>query len=296
MTSLVDEQLLRQLIMDRLAERTVHNGGFVSRAELSSFEVAGATRRLIDTSKGIWNPRDLMATLSIVSSPDGPYRDREVDGGLFRYDYRAGSLEGDNTKLRRAAELGLPLILLRKIAAGVYVPVFPVYVVDDDQSARQFTIALDESLRFMPKPSEWTQDQRRYAERVVRQRLHQPEFRGRVIRAYATRCTVCSLRHGELLDAAHIVADSDEAGLPVVTNGLSLCKIHHGAYDARLLGISPDYRVVIDRGLLEEVDGPMLKYGIQGMHGRPLELPSRRADWPDRDRLAARFEQFGQTA
>jgi putative restriction endonuclease len=237
-----------------------------------------------------------MATLSIVSSPDGPYQDREVEGGLFHYDYRAGSIEGDNTKLRRAAELGLPLILLRKIAAGVYVPVFPVDVVDDDRAARQFIIALDDSVRFMPKPAEWTEDQRRYAERMVRQRLHQPEFRGRVIRAYATRCTVCSLRHGELLDAAHIVADADERGLPVVTNGLSLCKIHHGAYDAQLLGISPDYRVHIDRDLLVEVDGPMLKHGLQAMHGKTLELPGRRSDWPDRDRLAARFERFGLTA
>lgn len=294
--SVAEERLLRQLIMDRLAERTAHNGGFVTRQELSNFELPGSTRRLIDTSKGIWNPRDLVATLSVVSSPDGPYADRDIEGGLFRYDYRAGSTAGDNTKLRRAAEYGLPLILLRKIATGVYVPVFPVYVVDDDVAARQFTFALDESLRFLPKPAEWTEDQRRYAERVVRQRLHQPEFRGRVIRAYATRCTICSLRHGELLDAAHITADTDADGLPVVTNGLSLCKIHHSAYDARLLGISPDYTVHIDRELLEEVDGPMLRHGIQAMHGKRLELPKRVSDWPDRDRLAVRFETFGRPA
>ncbi|MFZ5869883.1 MAG: HNH endonuclease [Actinomycetota bacterium] len=131
---------------------------------------------------------------------------------------------------------------------------------------------------------------------MVRQRLHQPEFRGRVIRAYATRCAICSLRHGELLDAAHITADSEAGGLPVVSNGLSLCKIHHSAYDARLLGISPDYTVHIDRDLLVEVDGPMLEHGIQAMHGRRLLLPGRAADWPDRDRLAARFESFGRSA
>ena len=296
MDSVAEERLLRQLIMDRLAERVVHNGGFVSRDELSAFAVGGTTRRLIDTSKGIWNPSYLAATLAIVSSPDGPYDDRDVDGGLFHYDYRAGSTAGDNTKLRRAAELAMPVILLRKIATGVYVPVFPVYVVDDDQSARRFTIALDESLRFLPRPADWTDDQRRYAERVVRQRLHQPEFRGRVIRAYATRCTVCSLRHGELLDAAHIVGDAEDRGLPVVTNGLALCKIHHSAYDANLLGISPDFRIEIDKDLLVEVDGPMLQHGIQSMHGKTLELPSRRVDWPDRDRLASRFERFAQGA
>jgi putative restriction endonuclease len=296
MNSVAEERIVRQLIMDALATRTAHNGGFITRAELSAFPVGDQTRRLIDTTRGIWNPRDLVATLSVVSSPDGPYDDRDVEGGLFRYHYRAGSAAGDNTKLRRAAEFALPIILLRKIAAGVFVPVFPVYVVDDDVAARQFTLALDESLRFLPKPAEWTEDQRRYAERVVRQRLHQPEFRGRVIRAYATRCAICSLRHGELLDAAHITADSEDGGLPVVTNGLSLCKIHHSAYDARLLGISPDYTVHIDRDLLVEVDGPMLEHGIQAMHGRRLLLPERAADWPDRDRLAARFESFGRSA
>ncbi len=282
--------------MDRLAAVTAQAGGFVTRAQLSSFDLGTTTRRLIDTSKGIWNPRDLLATLSIVSSPDGPYDDRDIEGGLFHYDYRAGSMQGDNAKLRRAGELGLPLILLRKIATGVYVPVFPVYVVDDDAAARQFTVALDESVRFLPRPQDWTQDQRRYAERVVRQRLHQPEFRGRVIRAYATRCAVCSLRHGELLDAAHIVGDRGPGGLPVVTNGLSLCKIHHGAYDADLLGISPDYVVHIDRHLLDEVDGPMLKHGLQDMHGRPISVPERQAEHPSRDALAARFERFGQPA
>lgn len=282
--------------MDRLAAVTAQAGGFVTRAQLSSFDIGTTSRRLIDTSKGIWNPRDLQATLSIVSSPDGPYDDRDVEGGLFHYDYRAGSVQGDNAKLRRAGELGLPLILLRKIAAGVYVPVFPVYVVDDAPVSRQFTVALDESVRFLPRPQDWTEDQRRYAERVVRQRLHQPEFRGRVIRAYATRCAVCSLRHGELLDAAHIVGDREAGGLPVVTNGLSLCKIHHGAYDADLLGISPDYIVHIDRHLLEEVDGPMLKHGLQDMHGRSISIPERQAEHPSRDGLAARFERFGQPA
>lgn len=35
---------------------------------------------------------------------------------------------GCNTKLRRAYQDAVPIILLRKIATGVYVPYFPVYV------------------------------------------------------------------------------------------------------------------------------------------------------------------------
>jgi putative restriction endonuclease len=241
---------------------------------------------------GIWNPQDLSATLTIVSSPDGPYNDKEAEGGFLRYDYRAGSDEGNNTKLRRAFELGMPLILLRKISDGVYVPVFPVFVVGDDRERRQFVIALDESLRFLNDPLHPTEDQRKYAERVVRQRLHQPVFRGQVIQAYERRCAVCSLRHPELLDAAHIVEDSHDEGIAHVTNGLSLCKIHHAAFDRLLLGVTTDYEVRINRELLEEIDGPMLKHGLQEMHGRQLELPRSRREWPDLHRLAHRWDPF----
>lgn len=66
-------------------------------------------------------------------------------------------------------------------------------------------------------------DQRRYAERLVNLRLHQPVFRARVIRAYDTSCAVCRLRHADLLDAAHIVGDA-ESDQPVLPNGLSLCR------------------------------------------------------------------------
>lgn len=288
------EHVLRQRIMDALAERAVRNGGVVTRTELGSFDIGeGQTRRLIDAGgAGIWNPRDLDGTLTIVSSPDGPYNDEEIEGGLLRYDYRAGSDAGQNTKLRRAMDLGLPLILLRKIKPGVLVPVFPVYVTYDDQSHRQFLVALDESLRFLVDPLHPSEPERRYAQRVVRQRLHQPEFRARVIQAYSRRCAVCDLRHPELLDASHIVEDRDEAGLPVVSNGLSLCKIHHTAYDRDLLGISPDRIVHLNRDLLEEIDGPMLRHGLQEMHGREISIPSAQTEHPDPARLELRFQRF----
>lgn len=76
-------------------------------------------------------------------------------------------------------------------------------------------------------------------------------------------------------------------------NGLSLCKIHHAAFDINLLGISPDYEVGVDHELLAEVDGPMLQHGLKEMHGRILVLPERRREWPDRDRLATRWSEFG---
>lgn len=66
----------------------------------------------------------------------------------------------------------------------------------------------------------------------------------------------------------------------------------HAAYDENILGVSPDYVVRINDQVLTEVDGPMLKYGLQEMDRRELWVPKRAADKPDRDRLAARFEVF----
>ena len=114
-----------------------------------------------------------------------------------------------------------------------------------------------------------------------------------VMRAYETQCAVCSLRHSQLLDAAHIVPDTEEGGIAAVRNGLALCKIHHAAYDAGILGISPDYRVAIREDVLVEVDGPLFEHGIKGLHGLSLMVtPRRRVDRPDPALLDQRFARF----
>lgn len=291
MTDSLPELELRRLIMNALTDAT-SEAGTVTRDQLSALDLGFETRRLIDQSRGIWNPRDLQATLSVLSTPSGPYDDAALDGSVFRYDYRAGSTDGDNRKLRRAHELGLPIILLRKVRDKEFLPLFPVYVIADNIEQRHFLLGLDESLLSLPDPSNPTPIERRYISRLTRQRLHQPEFRAKVLLAYDTTCAVCHLKHGSLLDAAHIIGDREERGDAVVTNGLTLCKIHHASYDSNMLGISPDYTVSINRELLNEVDGPMLKHGIQEMDGRELVLPARRAERPDRERLASRYEEF----
>ncbi len=94
------------------------------------------------------------------------------------------------------------------------------------------------------------------------------------------------------VNAAHIIPDSAPGGDPVVNNGLCLCKIHHAAYDQNFLGIAPEYRVHVRQDILAETDGPMLRHGLQEMHGRTIVLPSRQQDHPDPDRLARRFSRF----
>lgn len=264
----------------------------LSRAELESFEFEGEPLKLIDQSRGIRNPRQFAATLSVMTGANSPYADEPVTGGLIRYDYRTGD-GGDNVKLRRAAELRMPVIYFRSIRPAAFVATYPVYVTDVPEE-RRVLLELGEELAMFGDRASMTPIQQSYVERVVRQRLHQPLFRAQVMHAYGQRCAVCSLKHADLLDAAHIIPDHQDEGTPVVSNGIALCKIHHAAYDRNFVGLSPDYVVHVNAELMDEVDGPMLRYGIQAMDKQSFHVPQRMGDRPDRQRLDVRFQEFLQ--
>jgi putative restriction endonuclease len=284
----------RDVVAGQVVELAESRGGYVMWSDLEAFPLRdGTALRLVDPGRGgIWNPGDHEATLSILTSPDGPYADRELSGGLLKYSYQRGPAGGKNVKLRRAMELGLPVLRFHKIGKGTYVPIYPVYVIGDDQNAREFTLAIDASLQALTDIEHLTEVERRYAERLVRQRVHQRAFRATIMRAYQGQCAICVLKKPPLLDAAHIIGDGEQAGDAVVQNGLSLCKIHHAAYDQDIVGITPDYRVELNESLLEEVDGPMLKHGLQEMHGRVLWLPRSKKEHPDEHRLKVRYNAF----
>ncbi len=296
MLSSEEQALLRLEIFADLELFIEARGGFASRDELTTFTLrSGRPMPVIDRNRGIRNPKEFDATLSIVSGQDegkaNPYDDAiDRERGLLFYSWAQGPLNaGDNRKLHVAMEQRAPIILFEKPLANLYVPVFPVYVVDVLPEKRQFVIDLDESGM---RPSPTATLDKRYVERLVKQRVHQPVFRARVLSAYNKRCAICTLKYAELLDAAHILPDTDERGLPVVTNGMAMCTIHHRAYDQNFLGVSPDYVVHINERMLADSDGPMLQFGLQAMNGKPLELPVRRDDRPDREFLAERFAAF----
>jgi len=296
MLSSTDPALLRLEIFADLELFIESRGGFASRDELTTFTLrSGQPMPVIDRNKGIRNPANFDATLSIVSSGDksrnNVYDDAiDRENGLLYYSWAQGPLDaGDNRKLNVAFEQQTPIILFEKPLANVYVPIIGVRVIDVLPDRRQFVIDLDDSGM---RPSPTATLDKRYVKRLIKQRVHQPVFRARVLNAYNKRCAICTLKYAELLDAAHILPDTDERGLPVVTNGMAMCTIHHRAYDQNFLGVSPDYVVHINERMLADSDGPMLQYGLQAMNGKPLELPTRREDQPDREHLAERFAQF----
>jgi putative restriction endonuclease len=288
--------LVRQYAFRFLDDLTTECGDVLPwRALHDGFEFEGARVTLIG-ARGIWKPASLSLPLSITTSWKDPYGDETGEDGLLHYRYfGTDAAHPDNAGLRRCFLEGRPLIYFRAVEKGWYSALWPLVIVNDDSATLTFTAACEdvEALRPGVMPAAAESARRAYVTRMAMVRLHQAKFRQRVLRAYATRCTVCRLRHRELLDAAHILGDRHEHGEPIVSNGFAMCKIHHAAFDANILGIRPDHVVEIRAEILEERDGPMLRHGLQGLHGgRLLQLPRRPEEHPDPARLEARYEEF----
>jgi len=248
-------------------------------------------------ASGIWKPALMELPLTISTTPNSPYKDSDVRSGTFKYNYQGTNpLNWFNRGLREVMRLGLPLIYFNSKVPGRYHPMYPVYLVHDEPSRLTFTAQVDQMESLLTPDRVEEKDEtywrRKYATVMAQTRLHQQQFRERVIYAYNNQCSLCRLRHPELLDAAHIIADKDDLGDPVVPNGLSLCKIHHAAFDRNIIGINPDYQIKVRQDILEEIDGPMFKYGLQSLNGGNLQLPAKTKDYPDRDRLELRFWLF----
>ena len=291
---------IRRAVSDWLSEQRESVGEALSRTSLVQFELDGRRVPLLGPS-GIWKPAACELPLSITTVVLGPYADTFDDrSGTLRYAYR-GSDPGhrDNVGLRRAMHERVPLVYFHAVAPGSYAAAYPVFVVADDPATLTFTMQVDDltaSLRAANSGlhvAETEADARRaYVTRSVRQRLHQVAFRQRVIRAYQERCALCDLRHQELLDAAHIIPDTDPEGDPVVANGVALCKLHHAAFDRFFFAIRPDYVIEVKPSILAEHDGPMLIVGLQQIHSQRLFLPRRLTDRPDPERLERRYVEF----
>jgi putative restriction endonuclease len=256
----------------------------------------------MNPQRGIFKPRQMRFLLSIKTVFPKPgarvwYDDqrsvhRQIFEGEEAVDYAFMGQDpdaADNRWLREAWEGRVPIIYFVGIAPGRYQAMLPAFVSGWDAGALSARVSFAQSDEMSASDASI---ERRYALRLVKQRLHQATFREAVISAYRGRCALSGLPESRLLDAAHIVADKDERlGHPVVPNGIPLSKIHHAAFDAHLIGIDPDYRLHVSDRLMRQNDGPTLE-ALKRLSGGKVLLPHRAKDWPDRERLSQRFERF----
>jgi putative restriction endonuclease len=299
----VDPDLpLRRAAVDRARELAQRYDDLVPLAALrEGFRFAGERVSFGSFQKGIHRSRLQRGTaaLTLMTSLKDPYGDAYDEAGrAFIYAFRSGpDDQADNRALREAFELQTPLVYFRAVAPGQYFVVAPMFVAANDAVAR--VVVLEQGLPvqdMQPGGLVSSPDVRAYATGEARHRLHQQRFKLNVMRAYRHRCTICTLRERDLVQAAHIVPDGEPDGIAAVINGLALCAIHHLAYDRNLLGIDPDGVVHIADRLRREIDGPMLRTGLQGFHGAHIALPHRPEDRPDQTRLGTRFARFLRVA
>jgi putative restriction endonuclease len=307
----VDDARLRQAAFDQVNRLASLQGGLLESTDLGGgFQFQGERIPLVNPQRGIFKPRQMDHLLSIrtvfprqggrVWYDDQREAHQQIYAGddVVEYAFMGTDPNSpDNRWLHEAMEQQIPIIYFLGTSPRRYQPIIPTFIVGWHPERLRVHLAFGAIVGALADAAPPTAPERRYALREVKARLHQASFRDAVLDAYDGRCAISKLPEPRLLDAAHIVVDAHEQlGQPIVSNGLPLTKLHHAAFDANLIGIDPDYRIHVADRLLEIHDGPFLELGLKSIAGTLITTPRRRHDWPDRDRLALRFEQYKKAA
>jgi putative restriction endonuclease len=294
----MDDSTIRLMAIAELRRRVAVNGSLLSWSQIApTFRVGDEDVLFATRAKGIFKPRAMeRGALSIRSPVPRAGRLRRyvdpIEGGAIYYSFQGTNpASGDNQRLREAYEDKVPLIYFWGVSESMYEAVFPVFISRWLPEQLRVEISVEPAPRKGESSALLQEEQRRYRIREVQERVHQSAFREMVLNAYRGRCALSALPVRSLLTAAHIYPDIHELGRAHVTNGIALTTLHHTAYDARLIGISPDYRVEVSSRIFSETDGPLLE-GLKNLHGIKMRLPREETLRPDRDALAFRFEKF----
>ena len=303
----VEDELMRREAFNHVESLFETHGCLTSKLILAGFTYKGERIALVNPGQGIHKPRQMRNLLSIRTvypkSGSVHYDDQteacaQFYAGSNSVDYSFMGTDPNarqNLHLREANRKKIPIIYFLGFSPSRYIPILPTFISDwDPQTLKvklEFALSNQQTAIAYPEA-----DERRYAMRIHKQRLHQASFREVLIKAYDSQCAITRLAVPQLLDAAHIVPDKDEMlGQPIVSNGLLLSKTHHAAFDQNLIGIDADYRMHVSEQLLQQNDGPMLE-SLKQLNGNRIILPRFRENYPDRDRLSQRFEVFKSAA
>lgn len=118
-------------------------------------------------------------------------------------------------------------------------------------------------------------------------RVRKAGFRQGIMELYKEMCAVCKLRivttdGRSAAQAAHIipfnVSYNDD-----VRNGISLCPLHHWAFDEGLISLTDNYQVIVSETLSEKVDS---EGAIKKLHRKNILLPDLTEHNPAREAMA----------
>ncbi len=124
---------------------------------------------------------------------------------------------------------------------------------------------------FLDSSKSESQTARRYDLVETMRAFRDAQFRPAVLHAYGYRCAVCNCDL-KLVDAAHIVPVSHPSSIDDVTNGIALCRLHHGAFDNALLGFQSSFRIVVNPQTVRRLQEIGLATGIDQFRNQLPEL------------------------
>jgi putative restriction endonuclease len=126
---------------------------------------------------------------------------------------------------------------------------------------------------------------RRYAVTETRRALRALDFSARVLSAYGHRCAMCGVQM-KLLEGAHILPVPEPDSTDETANGISLCVLHHRAYDRSLITFDPDYAIHVSAKKVAELRAANLHGGIQRFRDNlreVIQVPAEQASRPRRE-------------
>ena len=277
--------------------------GFLTRAQLHRktgvFACEGERFSLIHPRWSGYRPQQMSHLLSIMSARAGharygtpvPKPPTGSQVGRIRYLFRGNPPDpkaAQNRYLLDACEHKVPLLYFLETEQRCFVPTL-AYIENWEPEEHRVLVAF-RSLKNLGTAAEILT--RSYAEVRDKLRLRQQNFRKKLELAYQQRCAISGLSEAELLEAAHIIP-GHQGGLPKVSNGLLLSKIHRAAFDKNLIGITPRYRVAVSKRLQKRDSRHSdLLALLKKIDGKRIRLPDKKKDWPDKDGLERRYKEF----
>ena len=237
--------------------------------------------------------RDIETALKQLLKRFGPPRKRHHPEHPFNYLRNDGLWEIEGLQAEHATpsgELRPPLLRRDDVRGGL--PAAAWRLLRDD--AALFKQVAEHLLRTYFPPSYHSElleavGLREYwesQERLLRPR--DPRFRPAVIRAYEYRCALCGydIRIDDQLiglEAAHIRWHAN-GGPDEVPNGLSLCALHHKAFDRGGISLSDDYRLLVSPALHGQ--GGVWQSWFSQLEAQLMRLPRHSRNVPAPEYLA----------
>jgi len=112
--------------------------------------------------------------------------------------------------------------------------------------------------------------------REVKTRVNQNVFRQIILNTYSGRCAVSGINISELLNASHIIPWSkNEKERLNPENGICLSKLYDAAFDRGLIGIRPDYSIILSTKIKERNNEIFYDRYFLSISGTQIGLPER---------------------